>query len=155
MLGRHQHRPAPFPADREALDQPQDDQADGRPDADRGIGGKQADEHGGEAHHDEAEHQQFLTADAVAEMAEDNAAERPGNEADRIGGEGEQRADERVEAGEEQLVEDERGRRAVEEEIVPLDGRADHAGGHDAAEGGVGFGCHAYSPFGPSRPSRE
>jgi hypothetical protein len=60
-------------------------------------------------------------------MAEDDPAERPGDEADGIGGEGEQGPDERIVGGEEELVEDERRGRAVEEEIVPFDGGSDHA----------------------------
>ena len=67
-------------------------------------------------------------------MAEDDAAERPRDEADGVGGEGEQGADQRVERGEEQLVEDEGGGGAVEEEVVPLDGGADQAGEDDAAK---------------------
>jgi hypothetical protein len=72
-----------------------------------------------------------LRADAVAEVAEDDAAERPRGEADPVGGQREQRPRGRLGIGEEELVEDERGGRAVEEEVVPLDGGADEAGRHD------------------------
>ena len=96
-----------------------------RPDADLGIGRQQADQHRRHAHQDQAQHQQPLAADPVAEMAEDDAADRPRDEAERIGGEGEQGAGQRIVGGEEQPVEDQGGGRAVEEEIVPFDGRAD------------------------------
>ncbi len=134
VLGDHQHRAAPFAADREALDDAKDDQSNGRPYADAVVARHDPDQDGCEAHHHEAPHQQFLAADAVAEMAEDDAAERPRDEADGVGGEGEQGADQRVERGEEQLVEDEGGGGAVEEEVVPLDGGADQAGEDDAAK---------------------
>ena len=104
MLGRHQHRAAPFAADGEALDQAQDDQRDRRPDADLRIGRQKADQHGGDAHQDQAQHQQSLAADAVAEMAEDDAADRPRDEAERIGREGQQRPGQRVESGKNSLL---------------------------------------------------
>src|SRR3546814_10998981 len=82
--------------------------SDRGPDTDLGVGGKQSDEDSGDAHQDEAEHQQLLAADAVAEMAEHDPADRARDEAQRIGGEGEQGADQRLELGKEQLVEDQR-----------------------------------------------
>ena len=96
MLGRHQHRPAPFAADREALDEAQHDQRDRRPDADLRVGRQQADQHRRDAHQDQAQHQQPLAPDPVAIMAEDDAADRPRDEAERIGGEGEQGAGQRI-----------------------------------------------------------
>jgi hypothetical protein len=66
-------------------------------------------------------------------VAEDHTTERSGHEPDGIRREGQQRADEGLEAGEEDLVEDERGGGAVDEEVVPLQGRADQARGDDSA----------------------
>ena len=66
-------------------------------------------------------------------MADDDAADRAGDEADGVRAEREQRADERIERRKEQLVEDQRGGRAVEEEVVPLDRRADEARERDEA----------------------
>ena len=97
IFGRHQHRAAPLAADREALDDAEHDEPDRRPHADARVAGQQADQHGREPHQHQAQHQQFLAPDAVAEMAEDDPAERPRDEADGIGGEGEQRPDQRVE----------------------------------------------------------
>ena len=147
MLGSHQHRPAPFSADGEALDQPQDDQRDRSPDTDLCIGREQADEDRRDAHHDQTEHQEALAADAIAEMSKDDPADGPSDEAQRIGREREHRTDERVELGKEQLVEDERGGRAVEEEIVPLDGRADEARHHHAPKRRCRFTRHYSSPL--------
>ena len=76
------------------------------------------------------------------------AAQRAGEEANGVGGQRRQGARERVEGGEEQLVEHQGGGRAVEEEVVPLDGRADEAGQHHARErrrGPDGF-VHGRSP---------
>jgi hypothetical protein len=64
-------------------------------------------------------------------MAEDDAAERAGGEAHRVGTEGRQRTDGRLCLGEEEIPEDQRGGRSVQEEVVPLDGGADEAGKGD------------------------
>ena len=67
-------------------------------------------------------------------MAEHEPAERTGEEADAEGGERRQRTDARIELGEEQLVEHQRGRGAVDEEVVPFERRADRGGQHHAAQ---------------------
>jgi hypothetical protein len=72
VLRGHQHGSSPLPTDGEALDKPQDDQCDRRPNADLCVGRKKPDEHCSDAHQDEAQHKQALAADAVAEMAEDD-----------------------------------------------------------------------------------
>jgi hypothetical protein len=81
-------------------------------------------------------------------MAEDDPAQRPRDEADRIGREGQHRADQRVVFGKEQPVEDQSGGRAVKEEIVPFDGGPDQACADHAAERGASFlhFSHALSP---------
>ena len=87
---------------------------------------------------DERQHEHRLAADLVAVVADDDAADRPRDEPDGVGAEGGQRAHQRVEGGEEQAVEDQRRRRAVEEEVVPLDRGADEAGDGDEPDG-IGF----------------
>ena len=67
-------------------------------------------------------------------MAEHQPADRPGDEAERIGGERQHGAGQRVGLGEEQLVEHQRRGGAVEEEVVPLDGGADQAGDDHPAQ---------------------
>ena len=131
VLGGHQHRAAPLAADGEALQQPADQQQDRRRDADGGVRRQQADRERRDAHHHQRDDEHLLAADPVTEVAEDHAAEGPGDEAERVGAEGEQRRGDRLGLGEEQRAEDEGGGRAVEEEVVPLDGGADQAGEDD------------------------
>jgi len=101
-----------------------------------GVGWQAADQKGAGPHDQHGQHQHGLAADAVAEMAEDHAAKWPRHEADGIGCEGRERADDWIETWEEQLVEHQRCRGAVDQEIVPLHRRADHAGPHDGAHPG-------------------
>ena len=130
----HRHRPAPLAAEPDALQHAQQQQQDRRGDADLLIGRQQTDQHRGDAHDHQRHHQHVLAADAVAEMAEDHAAERTGEKADREGGVGEQDRDQRILGREIQLVEDDAGDGAIKEEVVPLDGGADQAGGDDAPQ---------------------
>ena len=70
--------------------------------------------------------------------AEEQPAQRPGEEPDAEGGEARDQADRRIEVGEEQLGEDERRSEPVEREVVVLQSAADGAGQGGAAEvGGV------------------
>ena len=128
VLERHQHGATPLAAEPEPLREPQDDEQDRGGDADGGVGGQQADEERRDTHDQQSDDEHLLAADAVAEMAEDDAAERPGEEPDGVRREGQQGADQRVERGEEQRVEHQRRGRAVEEEVVPLQRRPDEAG---------------------------
>ncbi|MFA3840438.1 hypothetical protein [Streptomyces aureus] len=66
-------------------------------------------------------------------MGEDQAADGAYGEAQAEGREGGERRRERGDVREEDLVEDDRGRGAEEEEVVPLEDRADDAGGGGAA----------------------
>src|SRR5262249_14436091 len=65
-------------------------------------------------------------------MAEDEGADRARDEADEVDGKRIERRGQRRLVGEEELAEDQAGHRAVEQEIVPFDGRAD-GGGDDGA----------------------
>ena len=131
VLGCHQHRTTPLAADGEALEQAADEQQDRRSDADGGVRREQADREGRDPHQHQGDDQHLLAADAVTEVAEHHATEGPRDEADRVGAEGEQGRVDRVGLGEEQRSEDQRGGRAVEEEVVPLHGGADQAGEDD------------------------
>ncbi len=94
-----------------------------------------AHEEGRDADQDDRELQQLLAAVLVAEVPEHDAAERAGDEADRVG---EERLDDVVERvvarREEDDVEDQGRRGGVEEELVPLDDGAGHRGGDDLAQ---------------------
>ena len=88
VLGDQQHRAAPFAADGEALDEPQHDQQGRRPVADLPERRQAAHQERRDADEHEAELEQLLAAELVAEVAEHHAADRPGDEADRVGDEG-------------------------------------------------------------------
>ena len=133
-LHRHQHRAAPFAADADALQHAQHGQDDRAPDADRGVGRNEGDEEGGDAHQHQCGDQRRLAADAVAVMPEDRGADRPADEADEVGAERRQRSGQRIFVGEEELREDQPGGGAVDEEVVPLDRRADGGGDHRLAQ---------------------
>ena len=146
MLHRHEHGAAPFAADAEALRDAEQDQRHGGPRADLLVGRQQADQERGDAHHDECQHEHRLASDPVAVVADDDAAERAGDEADGVGAEGRQRAGQRIEGRKEQAIEDERRGRSVEEEVVPLDGRADQARESDGTNGTAGWCVSAGVP---------
>ena len=136
-----EHGAAVLTADADALQDPQHHQQQRRPEADLVVGRQQADRRHADAHDHQGPDQHGLAADAVAEVAEDQPADRAGHKPD---GEGAEAGELRRRAGqavEEELVEDQPGSHAVEEEVVPLDGGADGAGDSDlACLGGIGRG---------------
>ena len=121
-------------AGREPLDDPQRNKEDRGPHADGGVGRQDADEKGRHAHEDERENEHGLAAEPVAEVSGDGRAERPEEERDSDGCEGDKAAGggARVlnEGVEEQRREDDGGRIGVNEEVVPLDCSA-----NESAEG--------------------
>src|SRR5690606_9256753 len=94
-----------------------------------------------------------LAPDAVAEMAEHDAADRTGDEADGEGGEGcDLRRQRRQVRGEEQGGKDQRGRRGVDEEVVPLDRRRRRGDGRDLDDPATGsLGAHSPPPWPSAR----
>jgi hypothetical protein len=58
-------------------------------------------------------------------VAEYRRSDRPADKADEIGAEGRERRGERIFVGEVKLAEDESGRGAVNEKVIPFDRRAD------------------------------
>ncbi|MCY1229240.1 hypothetical protein D9M72_415980 [compost metagenome] len=143
VLIGHQHRAAPFAAQADALQHAQQQQQDRRQDADAVVGRHQSDQEGGHAHDHQRDHQHALAADLVAEVPEDHAAQRPRDKAHRKGGVGQHGGHQRVIAGEVQLVEDQAGDHAVQEEVIPLDGGADHGRQRDLADRLFVGACHA------------
>src|SRR6478609_6957904 len=79
-----------------------------------------ADQAGDDADPDDGDHQDLLASDLVAQGAEDEAADRPGDETHRQGREGAHGRDERVLRHEVLGVEHQRGRGGEQEEVVPL-----------------------------------
>ena len=135
VLDGEQHGAAVLAADADALQDPQHDQGDRGPDADLVVRRQQADRGGADAHDQQGQDQHLLAADPVAEVAEDQPADRPGEEPDGEGGEGRELRGRSVQPVEVELVEDQAGGGAVEEEVVPLDGGADGRGDRDLARG--------------------
>ena len=122
---RQQHRSAPFAADADALNHAQHGQDHRAPDANRRVGRHEGDQEGRDAHAQQRGDQRRLAADAIAVMAEYRGADRAADEADEISAEGGERRRQRIFVGEVELAEDQSGRGAVDEKIVPFDGRAD------------------------------
>ena len=120
-----EHGPAPFAADTDALQRPQHGQDDRAPDADRRIGRHEGDQEGRDAHKQQRRDQGRLAADPVAVVAEDRRTDRARGKADEIRAERKQLSRQRILIGEVELAKDQTGRRAVEEEVIPLDGGAD------------------------------
>ena len=141
-LHAQRHRAAPLAADADPLDQAQQDEQRRRPEAERGVAGQHADERAGDAHQQQGRDQRGLAADPIAEVAEDGRADGAGGEAHGVGRERGERARVGARAREEQMREDQRRGRPVQEEVVPLDRGADGAGDHGAAH----LACGADSP---------
>jgi hypothetical protein len=84
--------------------------------------------------------QRRLAADAVAVMPKDRGADRPRRESNGVNRECLEGAGERVRFRKEQLGENKSGYDAVEEEIIPFDGRTDGRGNHGSPELPLVFG---------------
>ena len=131
VLDGHQRRTTPLAADAKALCKAQHDEQNRCPDADRGVAGQQPHQHRRRAHEQQRVDQHRLAADLVAVMGEDGAAEGPRDEPDGERSESGQGPGHRIKGWEEDLVEDQGRGGAEDEEVVPLDRRADEAGeGH-------------------------
>jgi hypothetical protein len=115
------------------LKRAQDHQEDRGGGADGGGRRQAADEEGGHAHNDERQHEHLAPPNAVPVVADDAGREGPDDVADADGGHGQDGAEGGIDAGEEDLVEDQCGRRTVDKEVVVLQGAADEAGGGGAA----------------------
>ena len=127
VFHRHQDGAAPLAAERKSLNEPAGDEQHRRPHADRGVARQQADRKGRESHEQQRPDEHRLAPEPIAEMPHDDATERSRDEADRKRGKGGQRAGQLRHLREELRAKDHRGGGAVDEEVVPLDGRADGA----------------------------
>src|SRR5207302_6158855 len=106
ILQGQQHRPAPFAADTDPLDETQDNKQDRSGQANLLIRGHEADEQGTDAHEEQRGDERGLTPHAVAQVAKDQATDRSGNETNREGRERGNEPHEIVPLGEEELRED-------------------------------------------------
>src|SRR5690606_36975361 len=107
VLAGHDDRAAPFAADRDALAEPEGDEQDRREPADLLRRGQAADEEADDAHDRERPVEHLLPADPVAEVPEEDAADRAGEVAGGERREARDRPGDRVEVAEEDRVEHE------------------------------------------------
>ena len=107
------------------------DQQRGRPGANLGVGGEQSDAERRQAHQHQRPHEHELAPEPIPEVAHHHAAERTRDEPDGERREGSERACQLRDLREELRTEDDGSRRPVNEEVVPLDGRADGARDRD------------------------
>ena len=130
VLGQEGHRAGGLAADGEALHDAQQHQQDRRRDADGGVARQHADAGGRDADEHDDEHQHLLAADAVAQVAADDRAERADEERHGVAGEHQhERLGARLD-----VEEDDRecGRHEGEDAVVvQLDENADAAGEDD------------------------
>ena len=110
---------------REALADPEHQQQNRCGETDLVVGGQHADQERGEAHAEQSDEQDGLSADGVAQVAHDERADRAGHVGDAEGGQRRDSGGGGVAGREEDLREDQRGRCAVDEEVVVLQCAAD------------------------------
>ncbi len=135
ILGCEENSATPFAAEAEALAEPAQCEQQRRHDADRSVGGQQADNDRRNTHGQEGGDQRRLATDLVAEMTEDNGAEWTGEEGDREGGKGSEKGGGRIVVGEEQRREDQDGCRRIDIKIKEFDRGADKARDQNARRG--------------------
>ena len=135
-----QHRPAPFAAEADTLDEPQQHQDNRAPDADRLIGWHQADGERGEAGQQQGHDQRVFASNPVAVVPEqrrpDGSCDEP-EEENHIGLQG---ADQRVGPRKVEFREHDTGDCTVQQEVIGLDCRSDCAGDHRTPELPAVFG---------------
>ena len=124
VLGGEEDDPTLLAPDGDALQEPQHDEENGRRRTERGVGGQQPDQRADHPHHRQRRGEGLLAAQAVAEVAEHGAAHRAGHEGHTEGRERQEGRDQVLLGGEEQMREHQRRGRPVDEEVVPLDARA-------------------------------
>lgn len=154
VFSGEEDRAAPFAAEAKPLPKAAEREKDGGGDADRRIGGKEADHDGRDAHREKRRDQRDFATEAIAEMPEERRSDGAREE-----GEGEGR--ERLEDGgaclgfrEEEGREDEDRCGRVDIEIEELDGRADEAREQNAASvgrSGLDAGGLGHDELGVSR----
>ena len=156
MLGHVDNSAAIFAADRQALDQAQHDQRNPRGMSNRGIGRQETDQRRATAHHDNGDEEGVLAADEITDAPEYHRADRTDDE---TGGQRAERREHRCRRiiRRKQHRAHEYGKRAVDEEIVPLEHGAECRGENDLplfASREIVTGCcrhsyciHRHSPF--------
>ena len=150
MLGHVDRSTAVLAAERQALQDADEDERDRREPAGGFVGGQQTDGSRGAAHDDQGDEEGDFAACHVSNAAEEERAEGADEEADgeggQIGDEGEGVVTRRIELGGE-----DRSERAEDVEVVPLDHGSGRGGEDDVGNAGLaglgrrGVGSHALS----------
>ena len=146
----HQHSASPFSAHADSLRKAEHDQEDRRENADPLVRGKQADGEGGDSHDHQRINQHPLAPLAIAVMAENQTSHRTRYESHGESSEGRESSRQRVHVRKEQLVEHERRRGSVQEEVIPLDRGSDKARQYYSSNGSRFLGiifCPHVSPL--------
>ena len=133
MLGDIDCRAAIFAAQRQPLQDAQADHDQRRGDTDAGRAGDQADTRGGDPHQRHGDEESVFAPQPVAEETEQDRTERAEAETDRETGP-DQQDFQRLVIAREKGCADQRGKRAVDEEIVPFEDRPRAARGDDQAD---------------------
>ena len=128
MLQHHQGCSTPFTAETYALDQSQRYQQNWSPDPDLVVGRQKSDGERAQGHHQHREHERSLSADSIAKVSEQYAANRSCKKPHRIGSKRRKRTRQRVKLRKKQVVEHEGGGGAVNQKVVPFDHRSDRTG---------------------------
>ena len=119
-----------FTAEREALDETAENEADRRENADGVVARQQADDEGRDTHQGHRDKEGVLAADEIAEATEHQRAERTHREARSEAEKHEDEARSRVHAREE-VGADIRGKRAGEIKVIPFENRTERRGNND------------------------
>ena len=128
VFAREQRRTGPFAAQAQALAETHNGQHGRCPQTNLVIGGQQTDDEGCQTHGEQCTDEGSLTANLVAEVAEDHGTEGARDEGDAEGREGSQKLGGCVLRGEEQHGEHSHCCGGVNVEIVELDGGTNERG---------------------------
>ena len=133
VLDDERRRASHLTADEEALEHPEEEQQDRCGNANCGSRGNETDSGRGNSHSDDGDHQSRLAAHAVADVAEDEPANRAEQKSEGKAREGRERSDNRIAIGEENRGKDGGRCEAVKVVVEVLHERADGAARNDAA----------------------
>src|SRR5581483_7553125 len=149
-------------AERQALQDPQEEQDDRCGHMDHVVARQEADGRRARTHDQQRDEEGVLPADEVADASEEDGSERPDDETDGEGRQVQQQRDGLTGRGRVEPRRQRRGQRAEDVEVVPLDDRARRCG-HDHLPDGIALlglhlrftdTClgHAFPPSGTGRP---
>ena len=136
MFDRQKNGSGPLTTESKSLQDTKQQKQNRCNDPDLSCGRKDTHERRRDTHDEHREGKRFLAPDAIADVTEHHSADGANEKADREGRKRKHGPDKGTLVGEEQLVEDEARGRRIEEEVVPLDRRAEQARGDDGSQSG-------------------